>query len=68
MKYTASVHRDPPAPIVPPIQTNSLVQTPIYDLALPRLSGLDERLSDNSRNRAILARRISEIQQRSFSE
>ena len=48
MKYTASVNRDPPAPIVPPIQTTSLVQPPIYDMSLPRLSGLDERWSENS--------------------
>ena len=68
MKWTASVHRNPPAPIVPSIQTTSLVQPPIYDVALPRLSGLDERWSENSQNRAILARRISEIQQRSFCE
>ena len=67
MKWTTTVHRNPPAPIVPPIQTTSLVQPPIYDVALPRLSGLDERWSENSRNRAILARRISEIQQRSLS-
>ena len=41
IRYTASIHRDPPATTIPTIQTTSLVQPPIYDLALPRLSGLD---------------------------
>ena len=35
MKWTASVHRNPPVPIVPSIQTTSLTQPPIYDVALP---------------------------------
>ena len=67
MKWTASVNRNPTVPIVPSIQTTSLTQPPIYDVALPRLSLLDERWRENSRSRANLARRISEIQQRSLS-
>ena len=67
MKWTASVNRNPTVPIVPFIQITSLTQPPIYDVALPRLSLLDERWRENSRSRASLARRISEIQQRSLS-
>ena len=43
IKYTSSIHREPPATTIPTIQTSSLVQPPIYDLSLPTLSGLDER-------------------------
>ena len=68
IRYTASIHKDPPATTIPTIQTTSLVQPPIYDLSLLTLSGLVERWNNNNRNRAILARRISEIQQRNFSE
>ena len=68
IKYTSSIHREPPATTIPTIQTSSLIQPPIYDLSLPTLNGLDGRWNNNNRNRAILAQRISDIQQRHFSE
>ena len=66
-KWTASTNRNHTVPNVPNIQTTSLAQIPIYDVALPRLSLLDERWRENNRSRANLARRISKIHQRSLS-